>query len=186
MAGATLLAAWAVVVMGGCESQLVQSTSARLELGADSIELWRACQEELRSRMFRIDRADRRSGVIESHPRVSSQWFELWGRDTATARDWGESSLHTVRRTVRVEAEPMGAGGCEVVCKVVVERWSTGPTEVPGSMNAADVLQEVAERSGDSGGGARREGRGEWVLLGEDEALAADIVSGIGARVAGL
>jgi len=79
--------------------------------------LWTASQDVLREHRFRLDRVDRRAGVVTTQPVTSQQLFEFWRKDVATSYDLLEASMRTVRRWVDVEmAEDDGA------LRVVVHR----------------------------------------------------------------
>lgn len=62
----------------------------------------------LRREFFKPTAVDRGNGVIITEPEVSRQWFEFWRKDPVDRYQTAESSLHTIRRTVRVEVEPTG------------------------------------------------------------------------------
>lgn len=86
--------------------------------------LWNTAEDVARSYFFKIDRIDYREGVLTTEPMVSAQFFEPWRRDVQTIDDSLESSLATVRRTVRFEFTKLDNGSYRVVPKVLVERRS--------------------------------------------------------------
>jgi hypothetical protein len=79
--------------------------------------LWDAAQVVLREHHFRLDRVDRRAGLISTTPQTSQHAFEFWRKDTDTAHDFLEASLRTVRRSVEVAVSPaeVNAGEDEAV-----------------------------------------------------------------------
>jgi hypothetical protein len=75
-----------------------------------------------RDYLFALDRQDYRDGVITTDPMVSAQWFEPWRRDTQTFYDLTESSIATIRRSIRFEFTRKGENTWTVSPKVLVER----------------------------------------------------------------
>ena len=90
---------------------------------ADFQPLWDACAAECQSRFFRVDREEYRLGLLTTLPVISKQIFEPWRTDAVTWHDEAESTLATIRRTVRFEVT-RGGSGYEVVPKVLVERFA--------------------------------------------------------------
>ena len=119
-------------------------------------------------------------GVIESQPRISSQWFEFWGRDTADFYSGAESSLQSVRRRIRFVIEP-GDDLSACRCDVVVERLALGENAVDGSFRVGDVLRRA--------GGApilrqQNQRRTEqWEELGSDSALAQALLASLDTKL---
>ncbi len=68
----------------------------------DADRLWIAIQDTLRDNPFRLDRVDRRAGVITTLPEPSQQFFEVWRHDVDTWSDLWESTLNPIRRWVEV------------------------------------------------------------------------------------
>ena len=70
----------------------------------DALSLLRSCD-------FAPDYVDRSRGRIITKPATSGQWFEFWRVDSQGDYQKLESSLHTMRRIVRVNVEPLDAPG---------------------------------------------------------------------------
>ncbi len=64
--------------------------------------VWQAIQQTLRRNRFRLDRVDRRAGVITTFPVTSQQFFEFWRHDVDTNADLWEATLNPIRRRVEV------------------------------------------------------------------------------------
>ncbi|MBN1436841.1 MAG: hypothetical protein JW936_07185 [Sedimentisphaerales bacterium] len=178
--GAVLLA------MAVCGCSEPQSSAIAVEpaiIQGQELVVWQACQDELHSRGFVLDRAERRSGEIATMGRVSSQWFEFWGRDTATSADIAESSLRTIRRQVNILVEPLGEDEYQVGCVVTVERFAPLEPEVGGTMYAGDVLARSANRTDDNPNAETGLDTRQWETLGQDAALAEEILKSIESRV---
>lgn len=86
--------------------------------------LWRACRRAVVSRSFRVDRVDFRDGLMTTFPQVSKQLFEPWRNDAGSLPAVIESTLATVRRSVRFEVRRRDDGAYEATPKVVVERYA--------------------------------------------------------------
>ena len=100
-----------------------------------------ACQAVAAHFFFPPDFIDYRDGILQTLPVVSGQWFEPWRREQQTVDDVAESSLATVRRTIRFEitrgADLPGShlpglprSGWTAVPKVLVERESVAERRI--------------------------------------------------------
>lgn len=69
---------------------------------ADADRLFAAAQETLRQHDFRLDRVDRRAGIITTLPETSKHWFEFWRKDVIGRYGRTEATLNAVRRWVEV------------------------------------------------------------------------------------
>ncbi len=68
----------------------------------DSLSLLRRCD-------FPPEYVDRTRGLVISKPATSGQWFEPWRVDSQGGYQLLESSLHTMRRVVTINIEPLNA-----------------------------------------------------------------------------
>ena len=150
-----------------------------LILSVDPESLWQISQAELKKRGFRLDRVDRRSGIIETFRTTSGQWFEFWRRDTAGPDALAESSLRTIRRSVRLEISSVPLGQYRLRCIVTVEKLSTEPTFISGRVRARTIFSGAAGRVPGLGTGQKNEQQTSWVPLGRDPALESDILESI-------
>jgi hypothetical protein len=91
---------------------------------ADFDRLWNACRDSLIADGFLIDRTDYRDGVMTTVPLVSKQFYEVWRSDVVTLHDLAQSSLGTMRRTVRIDIRRLPDGQFRASPKVVVDRFS--------------------------------------------------------------
>lgn len=116
---------------------------------ADFESLWRACEDVARDFLFTLDRADYRSGVLTTRPLVSGQWFEPWRRDARDEYDRQESSIATIRRTIRFEFTRRSDDTWQVAPKVLVERNSIAEkriTSVVGYRSAFTTARRLEDR----------------------------------------
>jgi hypothetical protein len=134
--------------------------------------LWDACEQVARRHLFTIDRLDRRSGLMTTHPLVSRQFFEIWRNDTATVADAAQSSLGTIRRTLRFELERVEDGTYIAVPKVLVERYIAPERRYTTTLQYAGAFMQPPTPAP-----VRRPGTAEpaptdyWYVLGRDRAL---------------
>lgn len=152
----------------------------------DYDELWEAAIGAARWHGFRPDRLDYRNGLLITFPMVSKQVFEIWKRDTATIPDLTESTLATVRRTLRFEIEKRPDGGFECVPKVLVERFS----EVERRITSVTQYRESFSIMENQGSRERDKGflvpDAYWYTTGRDAALEKQLADGIQSRVRGM
>jgi hypothetical protein len=90
----------------------------------DFDKLWNACRATLVADGFVIDRTDYRDGVMTTLPLVSKQFYEVWRMDVVTVHDLAQSSLGTMRRTVRIDIRRGDDGKFHAAPRVVVDRFS--------------------------------------------------------------
>jgi hypothetical protein len=86
--------------------------------------LWNACRDAAQADGFAIDRTDYRDGLLTTLPLVSRQVYEFWRSDIATHRDLTQSTLGTMRRTIRYTIRRLEDGTFEATPKILVERHS--------------------------------------------------------------
>ena len=64
--------------------------------------IWESAQDTLRHHRFRLDRVDRRAGIITTMPETSQSLVEFWRHDVDTWPDLWEATLNPIRRWVEV------------------------------------------------------------------------------------
>ena len=190
---AAIIALVLVGCAGGSTRRVVplattQATTAKAErentiVARDFDDLWRACADVARSRQFTIDRRDYRGGVLTTEPLVSAQFFEPWRRDALTGDDVAESSLATIRRTVRFEFTRHTDGRFSVIPRVTVERYSSAERRI----TSASLYRNAFRRT--TATGTRETDRGVqlptryWYNVGNDEVLEKDLAQAVRRRV---
>ena len=145
---------------------------AVVQVAHDSFEeLARAAERAARDRFFQIDQVDYRSGAITTQPLQSRQAFELWRGDVVDGEALAESTLATVRRTIRFEfSENPDGEGYVVSPKVVVERRAIPERRVTDpSRYRATVTASPTQTRIDADG--ERLPSQYWYALGRDQAL---------------
>jgi hypothetical protein len=150
---------------------------------ADFYKLWSACREELHSRFFIIDREDYRLGLLTTQPLVTKGAFEVWRRDAVTVPDIAQSSLGTMRRTVRFEVIKHEDGTYTAAPRVLVERYSSAERRLTA------IYEVHSAYSGPRPAGDIQTDRGAttpsdyWYATGRDEALEKDLATAIAQRL---
>ncbi|HNO80112.1 MAG TPA: hypothetical protein PKN33_18855 [Phycisphaerae bacterium] len=144
-------------------------------------DLLDTCEDVLRDQGFRIDRVDRRAGVVTTHPETSQHFFEVWRNDVATNYDFWEASLNTIRRSVEIQAAPdLAKGEASLTIKVKRERYSALDRQFNNSIAAfqfyGDTLPAV------STGEKVTRADDEWIEDGRDLALEELLINKITAR----
>lgn len=121
-----LIAGTLLVSVSGCLGpRRSDYTSSQAILVAGKSEeadrLWTAIKDTLRDNPFKLDRVDRRAGVITTLPEPSQHFFEVWRHDVDTWPDLWESTLNPIQRWVEV-AVARGEDGTWSQVEVVVHK----------------------------------------------------------------
>ena len=138
----------------------------------DFTPLWRACRRATVASSFTMDRADFRDGLMTTLPLVSKQFFELWRNDVVTPYGVAESSLDTVRRTVRFEIRRRDDGRYEAAPKVITERFSLAERRITSVARFAETFtteRVEGDRNRDRAGADLPDQY--WYATGRDYAL---------------
>lgn len=160
--------------LGGCASgpQVNVSSPFPLELASRSNQadrMWLAIQETLRKSHYRLDRVDRRAGVITTMPENSQHFFEFWRRDVATTRDFWEATLNPIRRRIEVSVAVDGDQWRSVSVAVFKQRFSSADRQ----FNSTGAAYQFFAKSLPSTTGqySVETIRDKWIDMGRDEAL---------------
>ena len=173
-----------LVCLGGCAAPrvAVELTQTRVVLSDEAAfaYLWDASQDVLRAHLFQIDRKDLRAGVITTFPETSQSVLEFWRHDVATPYDLLESTLHTIRRQVKIQIVPvipppvdgpdgMLSGDFRLVVEVSKQRFHLAERQIS---NAAAALRLFGESTPMTQGSlsARASDR-YWTPAGRDPAM---------------
>jgi hypothetical protein len=147
----------------------------------DFNRLWNASRRAIVSRSFTVDRVDLRSGVMTTFPQISKQFFEVWRNDVGTLPAALESSLSTVRRSVRIDIRRRDDGTYEAVPKVVVEKYAQSERRITSVARYAEIfaLDPLQQGSRERDKFGTDIPLAYWYALGRDtkleEQIAADV-----------
>ena len=100
--------------------------------------VWDGSLDVLRACRFRIDRQDRRAGVITTRPMLARHWFEFWRHDALSLFDLLEGTIQTVMRRAEVRITPLRGrpGEYEPVVIIEVTRPDREGLEIVGASEA--------------------------------------------------
>lgn len=102
--------------------------------------LWNACRDAGRARGFLIDRTDYRDGVLTTLPLVSKAAYEVWKSDVVDGHSLAQSTLNTIRRTIRFDIKPVAGGSFEATPRVLVEQFSMISRRITSVAQYRDVF----------------------------------------------
>ena len=167
--------ALAAVAMLGCAGpqRADYVSSCRLSVSGQSEqadEVWGAVQETLRRHRLRLDRVDRRAGVITTKPEMSQHFFEIWRTDVATRHDFWEATINPIRRWVEVRVSRDQAENWGRLAVVVHKQRFSSPDRQFNSTGAA--YQYFGDSLPSTTGLARvTPQQDRWLDLGRDAAM---------------
>lgn len=107
--------------------------------------LWKSIYRVTRNAGFKPDRQDFRLGIFTTLPLVSGQIFEPWRRDSGSLQAVTESTLATVRRTVRWDVSKDDNGIYTATPKVLIERYSVIEHRVTFSAQYQEIFALTRE-----------------------------------------
>jgi hypothetical protein len=162
----------------GCSQPVTLQPGEPVILEVPPEKLWQICSSELKNRGFTLNRVDHRSGQILTDPLTSRQWFEFWCQDVVTSEDILEASLHTLRRTIYLEIQPLEKGRFSLNCKAKVEKMSIERGIVGGQVRT-QVFGAAGRMPLLTGPESPNEPQPRWIPLGRDFALEIDILQSI-------
>ena len=145
--------------------------------------LWQACLRVLRDYQFRIDRIDRREGLITTFPMTGMSWFELARKDAATAHDALESSLQTIYRTAEVRIARGQGDLYRPKVRIAVSRAYRPGAQITSTGEAYDLFLVPSGRRRTLRDGLTAKAPADVAELPDDEKLAAKIEADIEERL---
>ena len=164
-----------VCILCGCSGNHWRPADNPLSINGQMESIWQISQTELKSHGFELDRLDLRSGVIETLPLVSKQWFEFWRNDVVDGKSLAQASLHTIRRQVRLELLQDG-DKYNLQCRVRVEKLSNKPLVTGGKAQARQVFTAATYKK-------QKDLPQQWVAFDDDHALEREILCTIAKKL---
>ena len=164
-----------LICAGGCQGPRRGEYLSSLPLavassGEQADAVWGAIQETLRRHHLRLDRVDRRAGVITTVPVISQHFFEFWRHDVDTRADAWESSLNPIRRWVEVSVRPTGEGRWAQLAVVVHKERLSSPDR---QFNSTGAAYQYFGNSLPTTTGEKKVAAGDdqWIDIGRDAAM---------------
>ena len=179
-----ILVSFCTILSAGCtEKRQVRWQGIAVEK-ASFDQVWEVCLASLKDCGLKVDRQDRRFGLMVSEPTTGQQFFEFWRKDAVSSDDLLLSSLHTIRRTVSIQVTTQGPRKFEVRVQAQAQRAS-----MPGDQldNTAEAF-ELMSRQGIPASPSRRDyvrpqAEPIWVDIGREPALEQYILEDITHRL---
>jgi hypothetical protein len=149
----------------------------------DFDKLWAACDKTVRDYQFEIDRSDLRLGLLTSKPLVSKQVFEFWRRDVGSFAQTMDSTMQTMRRTIRFEVVRSQDGTFEAQPRVLVEKFALPERRVTTVSEFRDVLVPVGKVATVQTATGQTLPNEYWYSVGRDTALERELAKSVQDRL---
>ena len=153
-------------------------TLGMTEPSPEADRTWEAAQDTLRRYRFRLDRIDRRAGIITTMPETSQSLVEFWRHDVDTWPDLVEATLGPIRRWVEVTFKGTEQGTSVELAVVVHKERLSSPDR---QFNRTGAVYQFFRGDLPSTTGAVRITPDEdiWLDLGRDPAMEAHLLDAI-------
>lgn len=160
--------------------------------GVTRADVVQAAANVLTRMHFAIEKLDAKQGIVRTRPLRGAQFFELWRSDNASAYNWEEANLQSVRRSVELRVKPEdggqktengGASGLGVECEVSVQRLSLPPNEVTGTSEAYRIHSASMPTLQRIEVSPQQRRAMAWIDVGKDPDLAARILARVEQRL---
>jgi len=160
--------------------------------GATRADVVQAAGDVLTRMHFAIEKLDAEQGLVRTRPLRGAQFFELWRSDNASAYNWEEANLQSVRRSVELrvktedggqKTENGGASGLCVECEVSVQRLSLPANEIAGTSEAYRIHSSSMPTLQRVEVSPQQRRAMAWIDLGRDPNLAARILARVEQRL---
>ena len=174
-----------LLLLTGCakQQQITEPAKPICAANIENSDAIKAADGALGKMGFSIDKADYEGGYLRTKPLPAGQWFEFWQKDNVGAFNTSEASIQNIRRTVEIETTKRSGMIC-LDCSVKTERLSL--SQDPN--NSQEIVQD---RFSDSRTFLANEEleltseKQQWINLGEDEPLRAEILKRIEKQLTG-
>lgn len=124
---------------------------------------------------YRIERLDRRAGLLRSEPLLSKQWFEFWRNDTPAAGDQIHNSLQSIRRVVTIRFKQQ-ADDWQIDCRVAVQQLAAAPSR-RRSRSSARIVPRYGRRFPELALAEETESSHLWIDIDRDAALESQLLT---------
>ena len=196
----TLLPMLLMFILSGCSNQSRTPTpdrsAARSRFAVTRPAAMEIAEAVLTRMYFTIDKFDPNSGVIITRPLPGAQFFEFWRNENIGTKNWINSNLHSIRRTVEInfvpspaysvlrkESKELGTQNSErrtkISCTVKIQRLSMPARQVTSSARAYEMFSRSNPTLQRLQLNPEQERKMAWVDMGTDTELEREIVKRI-------
>ncbi len=126
---------------------------------------------------FTIDKLDPNSGFIKTRPLPGAQFFEFWRSDNIGTKNWINSNLHSIRRTVEVNIS-QHAKELDIKCVVKIQRLSLPERQIT-STRAYEMFSMSSPGLQTLQLNPEQASKMSWIDLGRDTELENEILKHI-------
>jgi hypothetical protein len=153
--------------------------------GATRADVVQAAGDVLTRMHFAIEKLDVEQGLVRTRPLRGAQFFELWRSDNASAYNWEEANLQSVRRSVelRVKSEDGNTARLCIECAVSVQRLSLPANEIAGTSEAYRIHSSSMPTLQRVEVSPQQRRAMAWIDVGKDPDLAARILARVEQRL---
>ncbi len=187
----------------GCTQQKSsppEMVTPNLSQSVNKTEMMEITEDVLARMHFEIEKFDPNTGYIKTRPLEGAQFFEFWRSDNVGAYNWLLSNLHSVRRTIEINVDPVlrstlsadsvaKAGTTKdekyIDCVVHIQRLSMPEQEVTSSARAYAMFSRSSPALQTLRINPEQQRDMAWIDLGRDKALEREIVKRIYQRISG-
>ena len=170
----------ALMALGGCVSQQkTQPVESICQQNTSPGQAMKIAENVLTRMHFTIEKADSEQGLIRTAPLPAAHLLEFWRKDNIGAFNTAEANLHSLRRTAELTIKPQNSDTC-IDCSVSIQRLSLSNISdyeasgeyalFPGYSRSRRKLKLKAMQQ-------------SWIDLGQDDALATEILKQIENRL---
>jgi len=149
--GISLIAALLAAALAGCLNYSKPAAAPpELTAAQQNFEAaWGAAKRVLGEYGFRLNRTDRRAGIISTRPLLGQHYVEFWRKDASSATDLAESTIQTIYRTATVRIGPAAdqPGQYEAAVTIAVSRSDLPTMQVSSTSEAYSLFTMTGGRS---------------------------------------
>lgn len=169
----------ALATLAGCSGQTYysdpQQSQAMTFPNTNTLETMHIAEKILGQMHFSIHQMDTSTGTLDTNPLSGAQFFEFWRKDAANSKSLTDSSLHTLRRSVRLDFTEQDSSTV-VTCHVLTERLSLPSREIAGHSSAYSMLTDGTPSAPTMQLSQTQKDQMAWISLGYDPDLAQSIL----------
>jgi hypothetical protein len=189
-------------ILPGCTQQNThpEMATSKLSQSVNKTEMMEITEDILVRMHFEIEKYDTETGYIKTRPLEGAQFFEFWRNDNIGAQNWFLGNLHSVRRTVEINIDPVasfgpsprlassdaGAGEAKrrgIDCTVHIQRLSMPEQEVSSSTRAYAMFSRSSPALQTLRINPEQQRDMAWIDLGRDKELENEIIKRIQTKI---